>query len=61
MVVLLQSTGSRHTDSVVTVVGLSFPASCGIFLDQGLNPCPLTWQVDSYPLDHQGSLGRALS
>ena len=22
----------------------------------GLNPCPLQWQVDSYPLDHQGSL-----
>ena len=31
--------------------------SCGgIFLDQGLNPCPLHWQVDSYPLEHQESL-----
>ena len=25
-----------------------------IFLDQGLNPHPLHWQVDSLPLDHQG-------
>ena len=24
-------------------------------LDQGLNLCPLHWQVDSYPLYHQGS------
>ena len=27
----------------------------GIFPDQGLNLCPLHWQVDSYPLHHQGS------
>ena len=25
------------------------------FPRQGLNPCPLHWQVDSYPLGHQGS------
>ena len=24
--------------------------------DQGLNPCLLHWQADSYPLSHQGSL-----
>ena len=35
--------------------GLSCSTSCGIFLDQGLNPCPLHWQVDSQPLRHQGS------
>ena len=29
--------------------------ACGIFRDQGLNLCPLHWQVDSYPLHHQGS------
>ena len=23
--------------------------------DQGSNPCPLNWQADSQPLDHQGS------
>ena len=27
----------------------------GIFLDQGLNQCPLHWQADSCPLYHQGS------
>ena len=29
--------------------------ACGIFPDQGLNPCPLHWQADSQPLRHQGS------
>ena len=24
-------------------------------LDQGLNSCPVHWQVDSYPLYYQGS------
>ena len=27
----------------------------GIFLDQGLNPCPLHWQVNFKPLDLPGS------
>ena len=30
-----------------SVYGPSCPAACGIFLDQGLNPCPLLWQADS--------------
>ena len=29
--------------------------ACGIFPDQGSNLCPLHWQVDSLPLDHQGN------
>ena len=29
--------------------------TCGIFPDQGLNPCLLHWQEDSYPLYHQSS------
>ena len=35
----------------------SYSAACGIFifLDQGLNPCPPHWRVDSYPLDSQKS------
>ena len=33
--------------SVVVVHGLTNPMAHGIFLDQGLNPCPLNWQVDS--------------
>ena len=44
---LLRSTGSRHVGSVVVVHGLSCSAACGIFPDQGSNPCPLHWQVDS--------------
>ena len=46
---LLQSTGS-----VVVAHGCGCSAACGIFPDQGLNPCPLHWQADSWPLDHQG-------
>ena len=42
-------------DSVVVAHRLSCSAAYGIFPDQGLNPCPLHWQVDSYPLSHQGS------
>ena len=52
---LLRSTGSRRAGSVVVAHGPSCPAACGIFPDQGLNPCPLHWQADSQPLRHQGS------
>ena len=52
---LLQSTGSRHAGSVVVAHGPSCSAACGIFPDQGSNPCPLHWQADSQPLRHQGS------
>jgi len=33
--------------SVVVAYQLSCPLVCSIFLDQGLNLCPLHWQVDS--------------
>ena len=52
---LLRSTGSRRAGSVVVVHGPSCSAACGIFPDQGSNPCPLHWQADSQPLRHQGS------
>ena len=52
---LLQSTGSRGAASVVVAHGPSCSAACGMFPDQGLNPCPLHWQADSQPLHHQGS------
>ena len=51
----LRSTGSRRAGSVVVVHGPSCSAACGIFPDQGSNPCPLHWQADSQPLRHQGS------
>ena len=52
---LLRSTGSRCAGSVVVAHGPSCSAACGIFPDQGSNPCPLHWQADSQPLRHQGS------
>ena len=51
----LQSTGSRRAGSVVVAHGPSRSTACGIFPDQGSNPCPLHWQADSQPLRHQGS------
>ena len=52
---LLRSTGSRRAGSVIVAHGPSCSAACGIFPDQGSNPCPLHWQADSQPLCHQGS------
>ena len=52
---LLRSTSSRCAGSVVVTHGPSCSAACGIFPDQGSNPCPLHWQADSQPLRHQGS------
>ena len=39
--------------SVVVMHWLSCSTTCGIFLDQGSNLCPLHWQADSYPLCHK--------
>ena len=52
---LLWSTGSRRAGSVIVAHGPSCSAACGIFPNQGSNPCPLHWQADSQPLCHQGS------
>ena len=52
---LLRRTGSRSAGSVVVAHGPSCSAACGIFPDQGPNPCPQHWQADSQPLRHQGS------
>ena len=46
----LQSTGSIALEH-----GLSCSAACGIFLDQGSNPCLLHWQADSLLLSHKRS------
>ena len=45
----------RRAGLIVVEYGLNYPKACRIFSDQGSNPCPLHWQVDSYPLDQQGS------
>ena len=52
---LLWSTGYRRAGSVIVAHGPSCSPACGIFPDQGTNPCPLHWQADSQPLRHQGS------
>ena len=40
---------------VVVAHGLGCSVACEIFQDQRSNLYPLHWQVDSQPLDHQGS------
>ena len=45
----------QSTDSVVVAHRFSCSAACGIFPDQGSNPCPLHWPADPQPLCHQGS------
>ena len=52
---LFWSTGSRCAGSVIVAHGPSYSVACGIFRDQGSNPCPLHWQADSQPLRYQGS------
>ena len=44
--------------SVVAACRLSCSMACGLFLEQGLNLCPLNWQADSLLLDEQGSPGQ---
>ena len=51
----VQASVLQHASSVVVVLGLSCLKECGIFLDYGSNLCPLHWQADSLPLNHQGS------
>ena len=43
----VQSMGSRALCSVVVVYRFSYFRAYGIFPDQGSNPCPHHWQVDS--------------
>ena len=40
--------GLSSCGSVVVVHGLSCSVACGIFADQGSNPCPLHWQVEFF-------------
>ena len=43
---MLRSTDSRCAGSVIVAHGPSCSVACGIFPDQGSNPCPLHWQAD---------------
>ena len=53
----LSCCGAQAPDAQAVIVahGPSCSAACGIFPDQGSNPCPLPWQADSQPLRRQGS------
>ena len=39
--------GPRAWAQQLWCMGLVTPTACGIILDQGSNPCPVPWQVDS--------------
>ena len=52
---LLSAQAPERTGSITVVHWLSCPTACGIFPDQGSDPCSLHWQADSQPLGHQGS------
>ena len=43
------------TGSIFVAHCLSCSMACGTFPHQGSNPCLQHWQVDSLPLNHQGS------
>ena len=45
--------GLQSTGSIVVAHGLCCSMACGIFQDQGLNPCVLHWQADSVLLSHK--------
>ena len=45
-----QASVFANSVSVVEAHRLSCPTVCGIFPDQGSNPCLLHWQVNSHPL-----------
>ena len=53
--------GLESTGSVGVGHGLSCSMACWIFPDQALKQCPLHWQVDSCPLNPQGSPHHVLS
>ena len=55
VVSLVRARGLQNPGSVAVACGLSRLLICGIFPDQGSNPCPLHWQGDSLPLSHHGS------
>ena len=42
--------GLWSTGWVVKARGLGCSVACGIFPDQGRNPCFLHWQVNSFPV-----------
>ena len=52
---LVAEYGLNRAGSIAVEHRLRCPVACGIVLDRGWKLCPLHWQADSQPLDHQGS------
>ena len=52
---VIVASGLWSVTEKVVVHSLSCFAACRIFPDQGLNPRPLHWQVNSLPLSHKGN------
>ena len=52
---VLPAPGLQNAGSVVVAPGLTCCAAWGVFPHQGMSPCLLHMQVDSLPLNHQGS------
>ena len=51
----LRSCGSQALEHRLNSCGTwVLSAACGIFSDQGWNPCLTHWQVDSYAPSHEG-------
>ena len=46
--------GFQSSGPVIVVHGLSCSSACGIFQDQGLNPCLQHWWVDSSTTEPPG-------
>ena len=57
---MLQSMGSQRVRQDL-VVEQKQQRQCGILVpDQGLNPYPLHWKVESLPMDHWGTPKKSL-
>ena len=52
---VVEASGLPSTGSVVVAYGFSYCTACGIFPDQGSNPCLWPWHLAYLPLSHQGS------
>ena len=60
LLVAVASFVERRRGLIVGAHRLSCSEARGIFPDQGSNPWPLCWQVDSYPLRHQRMCAKLL-
>ena len=60
LLIAVASLAAEH-GLIAVVHRLRSSEACGIFPDQGSNPCLLHWQVDSLPLSHLGTTSPLIS